>query len=143
MTKKFDQELHDKYDPVARKLAIKYFSDIGLTCIPNTDKYEIDLVVNNKFYVDVEVKTAWSGHWNDFKYSELNIPDRKEKYLGLDKPSLFMVISKDYSYGFVVEDKILKQCKKELHPNKYNKKEYFFKVPLKKCIKVKFKKGEL
>jgi hypothetical protein len=137
MSKKFSQELHDKFDSKAREKAIEFFTHNGHSCTNNKNIYDIDLIVDNDYYLDVEVKTCWNGSWDNFTFSELNIPDRKEKYLNLDKPSYFMVISNDYSHAFIVPGEILKQCKKKLNPNKFNKNEEFFKVPVKKCYKIK------
>lgn len=134
--KKFDRNLHEQNDSIAKKKAIRYFKRIGFNVIENPDPYGIDLI-SDKFYVDVEVKYSWSGSHDNFKFDKLNIPYRKLKFTKLDMPSAFMVMNKQKTYAFVVSGSLLATCPKQVVSNKYEKEdEWFFKVPVCKCTKV-------
>ena len=133
--KKFDKTLYEENDP-AKLLAIEYFKKIGKNAVVNPKKYGIDLIVDDEFYCEVEVKHRWVGE--EFTYNDLQIPYRKEKFGDLDKPSMFMVINKDRTYAFLTTGKDVLESPVEEVPNKFKfKGEYFYKVPLSKLAKIK------
>ena len=53
-----------------------------MKAIVNPDTYGIDLIVDNTFYCEVEVKHNWKG--KDFPFSTLQLSDRKRKFAILD-----------------------------------------------------------
>jgi hypothetical protein len=133
--KRFDKSLYNANDP-AKLLAIEYFNKIGKPTVVNPDKYGIDLIVNNEFFCEVEVKHSWKGV--DFKYDTLQIPFRKSKFgESTTLPTMFMVMNTNRTHAFLVEGKdVLASPIKEV-PNKYMYKgEYFYQIPIDKLTKI-------
>ena len=65
MFKKFDRELFEKFDKLARDAGKRYWKAKGYHVIDNTDRYGPDLIVtpvggdeysNGDFYCEVEIK---------------------------------------------------------------------------------------
>lgn len=136
--KKFDKELYDDNDASAKEKAINYFKKIGMNAEHNPDRYGIDLIVNNKFYCEVEVKHNWKG--STFPFSDLQLSERKRKFAILDteeSPVVFMVMNKTHTNALVVKAKdVLDSPSREI-PNKYEPKgEYFFKIPVNKTKRI-------
>lgn len=135
LVKSFDPEDYAKYDPV-KQLIIDLFEKTGHTARVNDDQYGVDLVVDEKYYCEVEQKTAWKG--KSFPYDELNIPPRKKKFLNLDKPTLFCVVNNEKTHAlFVRSDIVASSPRKEVPNNRLGSGEYFYKVPIGKCRIVK------
>lgn len=137
--KKFDKDLHDKYDR-EKKVAIEYFKKLGMYAYENPRKFEVDVIVedknNNNFYCEVEVKRLWKGEY--FKFPDIQVLYRKKKYFTLDKPTVLMMFNEEITHAlFLKSQDILESPKKEIS-NRYVKKgEFFFIVPLDKAIFVK------
>lgn len=144
LNKKFDPELYKEFDIFGRKLAKKYFfNKYKLNLIDNQDTYGVDLniIINTKCigHVEVEVRTNW--YTNDFKFTTLNIPLRKEKYFVSELPTFFMSINKIGTRAFLCNSKTILNCNKEEVKNKYvSKNEYFYKVPIEKLLKINLEK---
>ena len=134
--KKFDRKLYSNNDPAKLK-AISYFERRNRTAIVNPDDYAIDLIVDGKFYCEVEVKHNWKS--NIFYFSTLQIPERKTKFAKIsDKPVMFMVINSIHSHAFLANKiDVLDSPMKEV-PNKYVPEgEMFYQIPVKKLTKVR------
>lgn len=116
MQKKFDTTLYAENDP-AKIVAIRYFTSIGKRAVVNPDEYGIDLIVDDKFYCEVEVKHNWTG--DKFPFPNLQIPERKLKFAELDKPSYFMVMNSDRSRAIVVKGEDLLESPLVEVQNKY------------------------
>ena len=136
--KKFDKNLYEANDHAKNK-AIKYFNRIGMEAIVNPDQYGIDLIVDNKFYCEVEVKHNWKG--SKFPFYTLQLSDRKRKFAIQDSdeyPVIFMVINSEHTHALVAKGRDVISSPCEEVSNKYIQKgEYFFQIPIKKTVKVK------
>ena len=136
--KKFDKALYDKNDQKAKQAAIKYLNQHGFVTKENEDRYGPDLIMTKngrKYYVEVEIKHAWKG--NKFQYSDLQIPERKRKFTGLDHKTFFMVFNETLTEAFFCSEKVLLESPTENVKNVYMDEEDFFKVPISKLIKLK------
>jgi len=134
--KRFDKELHNKTDTLAKNKGKALFNN-NFKVIENPNKHAVDLLVYNKkdehkFNVEVEIKTNWKKG-EDFKFPDVNFLKRKEKYCKLDKPTIFVIFNEDLSQYLAVKDKdVLNSPLKEV-PNKFvYSGELFFKIPLTK-----------
>lgn len=135
MRKRFDEKLYNRNDP-AKLLAIDFFKSKNKTAVVNPDQYGIDLIVDEEFYCEVEVKHTWKG--KTFTFPTLQIPERKDKFAVLDKPVMFMVFNSDKSYAFLVKGKDILDSPLVEISNKYvNKGEKFFQIPVDRLTKVK------
>ena len=133
--KRFDKTLYNANDD-AKYLAIEWFKNNGKTAVVNPKKYGIDLIVDDNFYCEVEVKHSWKGE--NFKFETLQIPARKQKFAELDKQAIFMVMNSERTYAFLVEDKDVLNSPLVEVPNKYKfKGEYFFQIPKEKLTLIK------
>jgi hypothetical protein len=130
MKKKFDQALFADTDAKARACGKQYWTSLGHTVEDNPDRYGADLIVDGKFYCEVEIKKVWHGE--TFQYDTLQIPHRKAKYTKLDMPCKFIVFNSTQSHGILVDGDVLSASDVKEVPNKYAYKgEMFFQVPIK------------
>ena len=128
--KKFDKELYEKNDSLAKEAAKKFFAAQGVTAVDNPDKYGVDLLLDTGSFIEVEVKHTWK---DDFKFDTLQIPARKEKFAKLG--CLFMVFNSNITKAFIVHGDIVLASPKEEVYNKYMPKgEMFFQIPVDKLI---------
>lgn len=124
----FRKDIYEVFDP-AKNLIIDFFKKKGRKVEINPNDYGIDLIVDDKYYCEVQVKTFWSGPF--FPRPELHIEPRKTKYLNLDKPTVFCVINKEKTHALFVTSDTVKKSRMEEVPNRRNPKgEYFYKVPV-------------
>lgn len=132
--KSFDSKLYRVNDN-AKELAIEYFKRIGMSAIVNPDQYGIDLIVDNQFYCEVEVKHNWKQE--NFPFPNLQIPERKKKFAALDKPVVFMVLSSNRKKALVAKDHDVLKSPLKTVSNKYVKNgEKFFQVDVSLLKKV-------
>jgi hypothetical protein len=129
----FVQQCFDDNDLRAREKAKELLSP-RFEVKDNPDQYGIDLLCYKngelKYQVEVEVKNLWSG--NEFHWSEINVPIRKEKFFKQGKV-MYIMFNTDLTSCFIVSGETILSCKKEEVPNRRHiSGEYFFKVPVHK-----------
>ncbi len=135
MRKRFSKNLYDANDP-AKLQAIEYFSGLGKNAIVNPDSYGIDLIVDDKFYCEVEVKHNWQGE--HFPFGTLQIPERKTKFTTADKPTMFMIFNSQKTHALLAKGTDVMHSPLVEVSNKYvSNGEYFYQVPVSKLTKVK------
>jgi len=128
--KKFDPELYAKYDP-AKHIVIDFFERSGHKAIVNPDQYGIDLIIDDKFFVEVEVKTEFTGSTfisrrNGTPHKTLNIPTRKFKFI--TDSTMFCVVNVEGTHAMFTPGKIVRRCRRDTVPN--CGAELFFIVPI-------------
>lgn len=133
--KRFDKELYERNDKIAKEAVLNLLDSTELHVIENTKKTQVDLLAYNSedhvFNIECEIKRVWKD--KNFQYDSVQFPERKAKYANLDKPTLFVMFNNDLTSYLVVksEDLISSPCVEV--PNKYMYKgEKFFQVPLDK-----------
>lgn len=99
------------------------------------NRYAVDFRVykgeEHLFNIEVERKVVWAGP--KFPYDNVQFPERKEKFLNLDKPTLFLMFNKTYNNYLCVWDKDIKSSSKTEVKNRFVPSgELFFQVPLEK-----------
>jgi hypothetical protein len=109
LVKKFDQKLHDKYDPPAREAVSKWIHmKWGLFCTPNPNVYGVDLIVsrggNPVGFVEVEVRG-----WAYCHYPTIHLAQRKDKLFEQDLPVLFFALTQDLSHAYWCKAEIAKR----------------------------------
>lgn len=136
MRKRFDRELYNQVDALAKEKAMSLLDKTTYNVIENPKKTQVDLQVFDQaaghlFNIECEVKLLWKT--TDFPYESVQIPKRKEKYAILDKPTLFVMFNADQSAYLVIKSTDLVKSPCVEVPNKYvYKGEYFYQVPLDK-----------
>jgi len=136
--KRFSRELYAQYDDLAKEAAdkmVEYFCVDNFTDGDNQYKVDRKGIKDGEHIlnVEVEVKMAWAKGLDDFPYDEINLPERKEKYTKLDKPTSFVIFSKDLKGAVVFTDHTVSNCNKVEVKNKYCPQgELFFKIPIEK-----------
>lgn len=124
--KKFDEELYAQYDP-AKQIVIDFFERNGHKAIVNPDQYGIDLIIDDKFFVEVEVKNEFKGA--KFTWDTLHIPSRKKKFI--TDATMFCVVNVEGTHAMFAPGKIVKRCRRDEVPNnKIASGELFFIVPM-------------
>jgi hypothetical protein len=142
--KPFDRALFEANDLKARNKIKELFGDRYLI-EDNPKKMGVDLLFKDKttgellFYVETEIKACWVKE--EFPYTDINFPSRKAKYAILEKPTVFLMFSKDMSHFLTVKSLDLLNSPKSVVPNKYVAYgEEFYKIPIEK---VSFDKMEM
>jgi hypothetical protein len=135
--KKFDQELHDKYDKIAREKAKNFLSTQGLVVVDNLDKYGVDLLCHRGHlgkvvgYCEVEVKRVWKGYQWPSNWDSVQWPAGKKKFAELDKPTLFFMLNALHNRALYTTGEQLITSPVVEVPNIYEKKdELFYQVPI-------------
>jgi hypothetical protein len=132
LVKKFDQRLHDKYDPPAREAVSKWMKmKWGLNCIPNPNVYGVDLIAlraNNPVgLVEVEVRS-----WVFCHYPTIHIAHRKDKLFQQDLPVLFFALTQDLNHAYWCRADIAKKYPLiEVKNFEVPNGELFFDIPVK------------
>lgn len=108
ITKKFNQQLHDKYDPPARKAVTNWVKmKWGLECRENPNVFGVDLIVLREGkrvgYIEVEVR-----NWAYCHYPTIHVAHRKEKLFQQDLPTLFFALTQDLTHAYWCQAKVAK-----------------------------------
>ena len=121
--KKFDYDLHIKYDVPARD---KIKEILGNFVKDNPDTYQQDLIITSptcKYkYIELQVVSRWFGE--SYPYDTVYIYERKAKY-GSD--TLFLTLNRNLTKGFLFDTKNIKEAK----PRRFKKysREYVYDIP--------------
>lgn len=139
--KKFDEKLFNENDVPSRQIAIEYFRRHDKVAVENPNKYAIDLIVDDQFYCEVEVKKGWKGSY--FPFKDLQIPGRKKKFTQSDKPVMFMIMNNEKTHALVALGEDVMNCPTRMVSNKYVPDgELFYVVPFEKLTKIKLLEKE-
>ena len=101
--KKFDQQLHDKYDPPARKAVADWIQmKWGLQALDNPDIYGTDLIVHRDGkpvgFAEVEVR-----QWDQFcPFETIHVPVRKKHMLEAPK-TLFFALTQSMTHAYWIK----------------------------------------
>lgn len=137
--KRFSKSLFDDNDEIARNAVDKLKHHFEVDEFRDSEtRYSVDREgwKSNKHLinVEVEVKHNWKRGMKTFPYDTIHLPQRKGKYLELDRPTHFVIFSSDMEGAIVFSDDTVKQFAelKEV-PNKFVPKgELFFNIPVDK-----------
>ena len=129
--KRFDQALHDRYDPPARKAVSEWMKmKWGLDCRENPNVYGVDLIAyragNPVGFVEVEVRS-----WSFCHHPTIHIHLRKAKLFRQDRPVLFFALTHDLSHAYWLKAELVKECPLiEVNNREVPSGEFFFDVPV-------------
>jgi len=104
--KKFDQALHDRYDPLARAAVSAWIKmKWGLDALDNPDIYGTDLIVHRDGkpvgFAEVEVR-----QWNlACPFDTIHVPMRKKHMLEAPK-TLFFALTQDMSHAYWIKGEL-------------------------------------
>ena len=132
ITKKFNQALHDQYDPPARKAVTDWVKmKWGLECRENPNVYGVDLLVHREDklvgYIEVEVRG-----WDYCHYPTIHIASRKDKLFQQDRPVLFFALTQNLENAYWMKAELVKGCPLiEVKNTEVSAGELFFDVPIK------------
>jgi hypothetical protein len=132
ITKKFNQALHDQYDPPARKAVTDWVKmKWGLECRENPNVYGVDLLVYraNKLVGCIEVEVRG---WDYCHYPTIHIASRKDKLFQQDQPVLFFALTQNLKNAYWMKAELVKSCPLiEVKNTEVSAGELFFDVPIK------------
>jgi hypothetical protein len=141
MRKKFDRQLYDQNDNIAKTKVTEILKDYVVK--ENPRKRDVDLLIydkdgNHLFNVEAERKLVWQGR--KFPYDNVQIAGRKRKYAELDKPTYFIMFNETWDSYLVIKHTDLLASPLKVVSNKYVRfGEEFFQVPLDKITFNEFK----
>lgn len=140
--KKFSKDLYDQNDTVAKELVLELVKEMNNEeGHVNPDQYGPDLVFKD-YYGECEIKYNWRG--KVFPFKTIQFPERKMKFLNLDKPTTFFMLNADRTYALIVSNHDLLHSPLAMVSNKYIKYgEHFFQVPISKAKLVKLTRKEV
>lgn len=124
--KEFSPELKEKYDFVAKLIAIDYFNNVeNYSLTINPDEKGVDLI--GKIFVECDCKPGWNT--NECFYPTLYIPERKLKYVtGRTK---FFSVNGIFTRAGIIEDSLIKKDFFHETPNKHIPRgEFSFCIPI-------------
>ena len=132
ITKKFNQALHDQYDPPARKAVTDWVKvRWGLECRENPNVYGVDLLVyrSEKLVGCIEVEVRG---WDYCRYPTIHIAHRKDKLFQQDQPVLFFALTQNLKNAYWMKAELVKSCPLiEVKNTEVSAGELFFDVPIK------------
>ena len=132
ITKKFNQALHDQYDPPARKAVTDWVKmKWGLECRENPNVYGVDLLVYraDKLVGCIEVEVRG---WDYCHYPTIHIAHRKDKLFQQDQPVLFFALTQQLNNAYWMKAELVKGCPLiEVKNTEVSAGELFFDVPIK------------
>ena len=132
--KRYSQELSDAHDPKSRRVVIEYFKKHGIQLV-NNSLYQVDLVSpDGAVRIEIEHRPPWVDA--EFPYSDINVPERKAKFLN-DGVTSYAILSRDFSRMGIIAGKDVKEYivdeNLHLNKNKYvHDGEYFYKIQTEK-----------
>lgn len=135
--KRFDRDLFQKYDQLARDVTTKYLQSIGYEVTEHPDRYAQDLIAygtDKDFCVECEVKLVWEV--SEFPYPNVQLPERKKKFFSV--PTQFFIWNKPLEHAMTFWSHDVATLEPVEVPNKYvYAGEYFYQVPMEMIQKVK------
>ena len=135
--KRFDRELFQKYDQLARDVTTKYLQSIGYEVTEHPDRYAQDLIAygtDKDFCVECEVKLVWEV--SEFPYPNVQLPERKKKFFNV--PTQFFIWNKPLEHAMTFWSHDVATLEPVEVPNKYvYAGEYFYQVPMEMIENVK------
>lgn len=135
--KRFDRELFQKYDQLARDVTTAYLESLGYEVDVHPDRYAQDLIATSPakdFCVECEVKLVWDGE--EFPYPNVQLPERKKKFFNV--PTQFFIWNKPLQYAMSFWSHDVATLESVEVPNKYvHSGEYFYQIPMDMVTKVK------
>lgn len=140
--KPFSQELYDN-DDKAKHLIIDFLESNGWDAWVNPDQYGIDLLALDpngiEYQIEVEVKHNWTG--DRFPYKTLHYSERKRKFIGGDRMTLFVTINHDRTHALVASEWHLSEAPTIVKNTSYTTLEKFLEVQADACQLIRLTKG--
>lgn len=130
--KRFDPVLYSENDAIGRAKIKELLKGSEYQVMDNPVKRGVDLLVYKDSIhignIECEIKRVWRT--TEFPYDSIQIPERKQKYAELDKPTIFVMLNNDQSSYLAIKNTTLLASPKKEVPNKYvYSGEMFFQVP--------------
>ena len=130
--KRFDRDLYEKYDQLARQATTTLLTDLGYIVEDHPNRYAQDLVVyinadEIAYLAECEVKLVWQGDL--FPYDTVQLPQRKSKFF--NELTRFFIWNKDLTQAMTFYSSTIANLDPVEVPNKYvHSGEYFYQIPL-------------
>jgi hypothetical protein len=136
--KRFDPALYAENDSLAKNAVKNSLKGTSFQVMENPKKRGVDLLVYKDSvhiaYIETEIK-RFKWETGDFKYTTVQLPDRKRKFCELGLPTLFIIWNLDQTAFLAFWDKDVLTSPSVEVANKYNfRGEYFFQIPVEKCF---------
>lgn len=131
-SKRFSPSLHQGNDPKSRQVVRDFLARYGLVVKDNPNRYGVDLISDDGLLqIEVEHRLPWVDE--EFPYNEINVPERKAKFLK-DGDVQYIILSRAFDRLGIIMGKVIKPFIVDdnlvANPNKYVRDgEFFYKVP--------------
>jgi len=147
MSSKFDKNLYNQYDSLAKDVMSNWLLSNGYKDINTEETYGVDIVCKNKdnveCYFETEIKIGWHDHWPE-SWKEIRIPYRKRRLIdkwtkeGSHGNLTFVIFNKHLDQAWFMDGAMVNKCDVKPVDNRRSANELFFhiKVPDAKLVKV-------
>jgi len=144
MNKKFDQELYNENDKIAKDAVSNYLVRTKRVHVEEGTKYGVDLHMYRDGDLVAVLEVERRHNWKDeFVFSTVHVPLRKRKLLeGTPAPSFLFSVRSDCKKALWCPGETILNSPVVQMSNKYVKNESFFDVPLSKWRLVDLTQGQ-
>ena len=133
---KFDQELYDKSDSLAKNIMTRWLEQNKYTNIESEEDYKVDIVCMKDglpAYFETEIKYSWVRQWPN-EWMEVRIPYRKKRIInkwihdGSKGPLTFIIFRGDCKQAWFIDGLTVKNSKVDAINTKYSTNEKFYHI---------------
>jgi len=137
MPSKFDKNLYNQYDSLAKDVMSQWLLSKGYKDINTEETYGVDVVCKDKddveCYFETEVKTGWRDYWPE-SWKEIRIPYRKRRLIdkwtreGCHGNLTFVIFNKHLDQAWFMDGAMVNKCEIKPVDNRRSVNELFFHI---------------
>ena len=137
MPSKFDKNLYNRYDSLAKEVMSYWLISEGYKDINTEETYGVDVVCKDKddveCYFETEIKTSWHDHW-PHSWKEIRIPYRKHKLIdkwtrdGSHGSLTFVIFNKYLDQAWFMDGAMVNKCDVKPVDNRRRAAEPFYHI---------------
>ena len=155
-TKKFDEELYKRSDPLTNGIMNRWLIRNGYTNIDLKETYGVDITCtkNNPLtgktlcFFETEISYTWKNKWpNVWMY--IHIPYRKKKIIdkwvknGSEGILTFVMFKNDCKQAWSIDGQVVRDAPIKIIDTKYTRNEKFFNIDINDAHMVNMKESDI
>ena len=150
-TKRFDKNLYDKADPLAKGIMGAWLERNGYKFINPEETYGVDITCSKDdepAFFETEIKYSWIREWPN-EWEEVRIPYRKHKIIdkwirdGSKGVLTFVVFRSDCKQAWFIDGQVVSDSKIATLNNKYASNEKFYHIDVNDARVINMKDSDL
>lgn len=134
--KPFDRNLYDQHDLIGKQRVAAWLAAWGFE-IQSGTQYGVDLEVYKfgELYAEVEVEQRDFG--GRCPYQTIHVAERKRKFFDTDRKTVLFAVDMQGRWAYYTTGKRILNSPLIDLPNKYQKGERFYDVPMSKWVEIR------